>query len=325
MENKRAIKLFPKIVFSFFLGLFALFAFSVKSDGDMGQVSVTAAKVSEDSQKAIIFHNFEEEVLILGTDLKAQKKTGIIRFIPFPSEPTVRLAPERAFEAAAKLIEKHGLKFIRMTRSGPPSAQAVELRFNQKLGAHDLAVIKVNDASGFRKWVNDFFEKKGLPQKSEYPEVETIVNDYVRRAISWFVFDFVEVTEETRFIEPVEYRFKTKNLYYPLKASNTFGGRGGIDLILVLPGTLFDAKLDHWSCFGIPGLSAATSAQTSPEELKAIYSDAGAFFGGRNIFIQFLKYLGEYKFNEDILADPSQAVPYAIEHKDIKDRPGIKR
>lgn len=41
--------------------------------------------MSEDAQKAIILHNLEEEVLILGTDLKADKKTGIIRFIPAPT------------------------------------------------------------------------------------------------------------------------------------------------------------------------------------------------------------------------------------------------
>ena len=31
---------------------------------------------------------------------------------------------------------------------------------------------------------------------------------------------------EPRFIEPVAYRFKSKELYYPLKTSNTFGGQG---------------------------------------------------------------------------------------------------
>jgi len=316
MKNKRTIGLSPKNVFSIFLGLFAFLVFSITSDADMGQIHASAAKVSEDSQKAIIFHNLDEEVLILGTDLKAEKKTGILRFIPFPSEPAVRLAPEGSFAAAADLIKKHGLKFIWQSKGGPPSAQPVELRFNQKLGAHDIAVIKVNDASGFRSWANDFFKKKGLPQKKEYPEVESIVDDYVRRAISWFVFDFVEVTEETRFIEPVEYRFKTKKLYYPLKTSNTFGGVGVIELILVLPGTLFDALESYYTgCLGIENMKATTSVQTSPEELKAICSDAGAFFGERNVFIQFLRYHGEYKFNEDILADLSQAVSNAIEHK----------
>ena len=53
-------------------------------------------------QKAIILHNLEEEVLILGTDLKADKKAGIIRFIPFPSEPKVALASPDEFVGLEK-------------------------------------------------------------------------------------------------------------------------------------------------------------------------------------------------------------------------------
>lgn len=59
------------------------------AEADMGRIYATDAQVSEESQKAIILHSLEEEVLILGTDLKADKKTSIIRFIPFPSEPVV--------------------------------------------------------------------------------------------------------------------------------------------------------------------------------------------------------------------------------------------
>src|SRR5450631_1855725 len=75
----------------------SIFAFSKSGNHDMGMIHATDAKVSEDSQKAIIFHNNSEEVLILGTDLKATKNTGVIRFIPFPSEPTVSLAPNASF------------------------------------------------------------------------------------------------------------------------------------------------------------------------------------------------------------------------------------
>ncbi|MBM3120345.1 MAG: hypothetical protein FJ006_12530 [Chloroflexi bacterium] len=128
--------------------------------------------MSEEFQKAIILHNHDEEVLILGTDLKADKKTGLIRFIPFPTEPKVGLAHPDVFEIASQLIKKHGLKFLSKSKSGTTSAQAVELRLHQKLGSHDITVIKVNDSSHFREWVNDFFQKKGLPQREEYPDKE---------------------------------------------------------------------------------------------------------------------------------------------------------
>lgn len=82
--------------------------FAMPAYADMGRIYVSDedVTVSEDAQKAIILHNLSEEVLILGTDLKATKKTGIIRFIPFPREPMVSLAPKGVFEHAAAMIKK---------------------------------------------------------------------------------------------------------------------------------------------------------------------------------------------------------------------------
>lgn len=56
------------------LSLLAVQPFWTQSvPADMGRILATDATVSEESQKAIILHNFDEEVLILGTDLKAGK------------------------------------------------------------------------------------------------------------------------------------------------------------------------------------------------------------------------------------------------------------
>jgi hypothetical protein len=305
-----------------FLVLLFIMVFYVPAYADMGMIHATDAKVSEESQKGILLHNHDEEVLILGTDLKADKKTGLIRFIPFPTEPKVGLAHPDVFEIASQLIKKHGLKFLSKSKGGTTSAQAVEMRFHKKLGAHDVTVIKVNDSYHFREWVNDFFQKKGLPQREEYPDVEGIVNDYVKRGITYFVFDFVEVTNETRLIEPIVYSFKSKELYYPLMASNTFGGKGSIDLIFITTKTLckpsvffdyFDTK--KFQCIKLPGQSweASTSANILGNEVKDIYPEAEKFFENKNIFIQFIKYYGRYEFEDDIRADLSEALPYAVE------------
>jgi hypothetical protein len=287
---------------------------------DMGRIYATDAKVSEESQKAIILNNFDEEVLILGTDLKADRTTGILRFIPFPSQPKVSLAPAKAFESVGALIKSHGLKFVTQTKGGHTSAEAVELRFNQRLGAHDITTIRVNNASGFRSWVNEFFKEKGLPQKDTYPEIEGIVDDYVKRGIVWFVFDFVEVIDRARLIEPVQYRFKSNELYYPLKTSNTFDGLGEIDLILVVPGTLCEPLNSYYfGCLGLQNMRATTSSQVTTEELKNILPEAGTFYGKENIFIQLLSYRGKYEFENDISADLSKASPHAIGHAERVD------
>jgi len=306
-----------------FLPLLAVFGLSLYVHADMGMVRVGSeeVKVSEDAQKAIILHNLDEEILILGTDLKASGNTGILRFIPFPSEPEAIPAPADVFEKAAGLIKKYGLKYQELEYSkGDSSSErttAVELRFNKRIGAHDLAVIKVNDVSTFRTWMNDFFRRKGFPLKDSYPEAEAIVDDYVVRGFPYFVLDFVEVQEETRSVDPVVYRFKSKELYYPLKTSNTFGGKGTIELVIIAPTTLcstpFASALYQESpgrpvpCFNLD-LRVSTSADVSLDDLREVYPGAVGFFKGGMRLVQAMRYAGDYRFEEDIRVDVSRGV-----------------
>ncbi len=288
------------------------------TSADTGQIHAYDASVQELSQKAIILHNGREEVLILGTDLQADRKIGLLRFIPFPAEPQVSLASPDVFETMAALLAKHQLQFLVASKGGPMEGQAVELRLQQKLGAHDLTIIKVNDPMQFRSWVNDYFTSKNLPVKPEYPLAEGIVEDYVKRGIRYFVLDFVEISEDPRFIEPVLYRFASKDLYYPLRTSNTFGGTGEIDLMLILPGSLCRPSLAAYdTCLGFRAgpvrgqMHASTSAALSAEEILPLYPEAGEFFGGKPVFLQMVSYWGDYLFDRDIFADVGEAIPQA--------------
>jgi len=303
---------------------------------DMGRVYVSTegVQVSEDAQKAIILHNNQEEVLILGTELRADRATPIIRFIPFPSEPQVSLAPKDVFERLAGIVAKYRLQYVHRMQSKAPGAasssgEGVEVRLSAKLGAHDLTVIKVLDAAAFRSWVNGYFRRKGLPHSKSYPNEEAIVADYVARGIDFFVLDVVEVPKDKRFVDPVVYRFESKSLYYPLKTSNSFGGKGTIELFIVSPATLcfpgsnifmdqFDQAVGPsghaaGNCLNLP-VKASTSAMLVPEEkdFQAIYPEAEAFFGGRPAFIQSFRYVGNYEFKDDILVPLPAGIPKAL-------------
>lgn len=79
-------------------------------------------RLIQESQKAIILHNGTEEVLILGTELKASAEIDLLEFIPLPSEPEVGLAKGDPFEAASRLIARRGLVFLSgdlAAKSGP--------------------------------------------------------------------------------------------------------------------------------------------------------------------------------------------------------------
>lgn len=317
------------------LAFLAILVSAPNAFADMGRVyvSTSGVTVSESAQKAVILHNNKEEVLILGTELKANRQMPIIRFIPFPSEPQVSLAPKGVFDRLADIVAKYQLKYVYTfrTKGGPPSShvEGVEVRLDAKLGAHDLTVIKVDNVAAFRTWVNDYFRKHHLPRQSTYPHVEAIVADYVARGIGFFVLDSVDVTADSRFVDPIAYTFKSDALYYPLKTSNTFGGNGEIELFIISPQTLcfpgsgilmgeFDQAVGpqghaYGQCLGLP-VKASTSAQLVPEEhdLQALYPPASAFFGDTPVFIQTMRYTGSYKFQDDILLPMPQGLPKAL-------------
>lgn len=323
------------------------------ASADMGRVTVGTEQVTvgESAQKAIILHNGKEEVLILGTELQAAKKTPIIRFIPFPSEPKVALASAGAFDALARLVAKYDLKFVHVMHSkgGGDSAktEGVEVKYSARMGAHDMTVIEIHDVAAFRAWVNRYFKKKHLPQAKRYPVEEGIVADYVARGLRFFVLDFVEVGSESRFVDPVSFRFASDRLYYPLKTSNSFGGKGEIDLFIAAPVTMcapgtaeFNEGYDraagadgnpYGTCLNLRrhpetewhydkpetwprGNTEASSSAllvSGENDLAAFLPDSAAFFAGKPVFLQAVRYDGDYKFDNDVLV-PLNGIAKAV-------------
>ncbi|BCB96038.1 hypothetical protein JZK55_09600 [Dissulfurispira thermophila] len=276
------------------------------------------AKVSEDSQKAIIFHNKKEEVLILGIELKADEKTGVLEFIPFPSEPQVSLAKGNPFDAINKLLRVKRIKFQGALTKGGAGTEPVEIKMSQKIGLHDVTVTKINDINGFNIWIIDFLDKKGIKriEIKALKNFSTIAEDYIKRGIQYFVFDYVEVNKTQQFIEPLIYRFKTDKLYYPLKTSNIIGGIGRVEVVLILPGSLGineDERIKIIEAFPEtrrPKLSSSSKVYLN--ELKPVYEKVANIFPEKSkIYLQMLRYEGRYDFRDDLNLDISNIAPYA--------------
>jgi hypothetical protein len=295
---------------------------------DMGRILVgdQGVKVEETAQKAIILHNRTDEVLILGTEIGASGAASILRFIPFPSEPAASLAAPGAFDRLAEVVTKYRLRFQSraMTKGGADAGKSdgVAVVSAARLGAHDLTTIKVNDVAAFRAWVRDYAARHGLRVNDSYPAEEAIVADYVKRGLTYFVLDRVELSGETRFVDPIAFRFSSAQLYYPLVTSNSFGGKGAIELFVVAPVTLcrpgsndpvaYFRGEDHdlaatppgepqAKCLGLP-VKASTSARLAAEErdLAAIWPGWDAFFGDMPMFLQAIRYAGDYRFSDDV-------------------------
>ncbi len=284
------------------------------------------ARLTEDSQKAIIIHNKQEEVLILGTELQADRKTGVLEFIPFPSEPVVSLAKGNPFEEINKLLKHKNVIMLsrgiyKGGRGGGDTPEPVEIRFSEKIGLHDVTVIKINDINAFNKWVIDFLDKKGFKniELKDLKNFSNIAEDYIKRGFHYFVFDYVELENTKRFVEPLIYRFKTDKLYYPFKTSNSVGGGGRVELVLILPGSLGVGQheyelikvlnkisLSSW------GFELSSSSKVYLKELEPIYEKINELFTDKSkIYLQVLRYSGRYEFQDDLYMDISNIPPYA--------------
>lgn len=278
--------------------------------------------LTQDSQKAIIAHNGSEEAMILGTEMKANRDVEILEFIPFPAEPAVQQAGGDPFDTISRLVAQKGLVFYRSRdaavkggRGAEGVAVPVEIRLSQKIGLHDVTVVKINDVKEFKNWCERFFEEKGIrADRDRLSRVYDNAGDYTQRGYRYFVFDRVKVSGDVKFIEPLLYRFRSGAIYYPLKTSNLIGGNGAVELVLLLPGSVMD---DVWqSIRGIfdlsrrPVIELSSSSKIYRRDLHPL-GFSSFFAPGSKIYMQVLRYKGAYGFKDDLSYDIGRLRPYA--------------
>ncbi|MDI6858931.1 MAG: DUF2330 domain-containing protein [Methanocellales archaeon] len=150
--------------------------------------------LDESGQNAIIAWNGNEEVIILSTDVKSSESAIVLRILTLPSNPTK--VEEGSFDSFTKLIEIINKK-VRAIREremygvlGKVEAPGVGITFHEKIGAHDVTIVKVNDLDHFIDWVKDFTVSKGF----EYSETKQTVNPLVYRFESDFLYYPLEIT-----------------------------------------------------------------------------------------------------------------------------------
>jgi hypothetical protein len=276
---------------------------------DMGAIVPQGdAVASESGQSAILLHNGQSEILILATDIKASRQTGLLRFIPLPSEPEVFLAPAGCFEEANALVKKHKLRFLKQYRGGTGTEDVVELRFNRKIGSHDVTVVRITSAHHIRQWAEDYFKAKGLGIQ-DFTRIEKVTAHYLERGIQYFVFSYIEVGADNTTVEPLAFKFQSQDrLYYPLVTSNLFSGKGVIHLIVCAPTAralyqLYDARAgSNW-------FKISETALLLPVDVERMVPQAGRFFGESRIVLQVVSYEGELAFVDDIWLKLSEGVP----------------
>jgi hypothetical protein len=279
--------------------------------GDRGSIVAVPVDLSEPAQRAIIAHDGRREILILGTDLVASRKTTIVEFLPLPSKPDVSLAPEGCFGALQKIVETRRLVY-RVPRGrggeGGGEEEGIKVVVDAHLGPHDVTVVEVKDLEGFLGWVEGYFQEKGLGVPVIGGELREIVSGYLKRGIRFMAFDAIAAEPERKSIRPLCYEFDSSHLYYPLAVTNLYGGSGVIEIFLVLP-------RGFYSNLGIPfshegkKIIESNAVDLEGSDARDLHPGIAKLLHPRKVVLKAFKYEGPLRFRKDL----DQALGYFSE------------
>jgi len=202
---------------------------------DRGMIPIDPGiSVYEPGQKAIVAWNGQEEILILSTDVNATDSTFALEIMPLPSNPKqIEKASFESFITIQNLIWKHAQEVLGRYNMGAGEAKGVEVTFHEKIGAHDITVVKASDALELLTWAEGFLESNEISQEISLQKFELVIEDYMARGFRFFVLDLIVISLDKNSVEPILYRFETSFLYYPLKISSPIPGDTKITLFLL--------------------------------------------------------------------------------------------
>ena len=276
---------------------------------DRGSIAfLEGVKIFEPRQQAIIAWDGEEEILVLSTDMYASKPTGVLEVLPLPSEPVVKEADPEIFEKAtmlinAKLAEGRGVggeKSLTASVSALKELPGGEVTFHERIGAHDISVTHVLKSAEFIQWVEDYLVAQGVANPLIPQVLKDSIEEYIREGFQWFVFDVVNLEEQVKTNQAIQYRFKSDSLFYPLKISRTDNGKTEIQLLI-----LNEKLLNEFT--GIPSRQinlAHYPLEITSEELRALNDEMDEMFGHReNVKLRIWNIQGDLSsFNNDLVA-----------------------
>lgn len=268
-----------------YIGLLIILLIPMLS-ADRGMVAMGPAEVTlqESGQNAIVAWNGTREVLILSTDVKSSDPVFILEVLPLPSNPTVEEGTFDSFTALTEIINKKAKDMrgseIEYTEA-PSSGEGphLEITFHQQIGAHDVTVVKVYDLDYFLTWVDDFTVSKGFGHTGVSPEFKQTVSSYLKRDITFFVFDVIDTGTESLSIDPLVYTFETPALYYPLEitATSDVGSSDSEVSIFFITEKLID-RPPIVNCNLTPGVGFFGGIELTHEELEDVSPEIADLF-----------------------------------------------
>jgi len=247
--------------------------------------------IYEPGQKAIIAWNGIEEIMILSTDVTATEDTMILEILPLPSKPKVEAASFESFKILEKIVSD---KFMIKARSYGAELEfkGLEIIFHEKIGFHDITVIKVFNADELAYWIEQFALKNNITAKIQLHKLVDIVKEYIDGGFQYYVVDLISLKAGERSIEPIMYRFNSSFIYYPLKISSIIPGETKITLFII---TINGIRRNHPNLkelqYKLFGVTYPVEVEITMEELCKVDSRMAELFKS-NTILTILTYKG---------------------------------
>lgn len=246
--------------------------------------------VYEPGQRAIILWNGIEQILLLSTEIKTSQPVSILEVIPLPAEPTVQLGDFESFQKMQGLLISKQMWTV-ASGGGVPGVRAPEsaarITFHEQMGAHEVSVVKVEDATQFTAWVEAFMARKQAVNAQIDPEFLDVIQRYVNRGFQWFVFDSINARDHVQSRQPIEYRFKTDAVFYPLEISTRETGKTAVDLLVLSPEPLKQVSELQVAADRDGGMRVAA------HELRDVSEEWAAFMGDRPCAMERVQIKGD--------------------------------
>jgi hypothetical protein len=280
--------------------LFAFLILCPQVWADRGGFSPSGYEVFESGQKAIISWNGTDEILILSSDVNSSQESKVIEFLPLPSNPSVSQGETSSFYRVENLVGSYldciGFRSTSYTMGAEGNYRGVEITFHQRIGVHDLTVVRAEDAQELISWIENFLSDIEIEYEELPSGLEDLFSVYVKDGINFFAVDVIDANSTTKSVEPLVYEFKSSRLYYPLRISTLFSGDTDISLFTITTGELNEESLLK------EGFQKIAQFNIKPEALKAINPNMTKLFAN-NPCLCFFKYGGPLKnLKSDIVA-----------------------
>jgi len=311
------LKLKAVCIIAVFMVLGAFLVSSASADRGLIPV-VPDVSVYEPGQKAIVAWNGREEILILSTDVTSTEQTLVVELLPLPSEPKVEAASYSSFENIQALIWSEGISLSYEMTENQVRGASVQIVFHEKIGAHNITVVRATDAAELVDWIEDVLKANNVAQTFSLGDFEPAVEDYMGRGYRYYALDLVEVLPDVRSVDPILYRFDSSFLYYPLLITSPVPGDTEITLFLLTQGKV---EKDYFPLnkmfYRFPEGVKSIEFALSKGELSKIDLRIGQLFS-EMAWLTVLKYEGAPSFiTADLMITEDAIVPETTPLQDV--------